>query len=71
MNTKLFFVFFQIFLFHLIICQNNLVEYEYLTFDEAVKEINKYYQYNKTDYENIISNLIKLFEKRYIFFRYC
>ena len=67
MNTKLFFVFFQIFLFHLIICQNNLVEYEYLTFDEAVNEINKYYQYNKTDYENIISNLIKLFEKRYIF----
>ena len=69
MDIKLLFcVFFQIYLFHLIICQqNNYMRYEYLTFDEAVNEINKNAQYSKTDYDNIISNLTKYFENRYIY----
>ena len=52
-------------LFYIIFCQNN-DEYEYFTFDEAVNYFNNV-KYSQTDYDNIISNLINIFNDYYIY----
>ena len=50
--------------FKIIFSQN--IYFEFLNFDEAVNYLNDV-KYSKTDYDNIISNLTKYFENRYIY----
>jgi hypothetical protein len=64
MKPSFIFIIIFIIYIHFIISQN--VDYEYLTFDKAVKEINKI-NYSKIDYDKIIDNIKKLLIEKYIY----
>ena len=64
MNVLLIYSFIFIILFHIVFTQN--VQFDFYTFDEAVKNINDV-PFNKNDYDDMISNIITLLNNHYIY----
>ena len=64
MNVLLIYSFIFIILFHIVFTQN--VQFDFYTFDEAVKYINDV-KYTQKDYDNIIIYLKNLLNNHYIY----